>query len=425
MGTVEFHAFGTRRDGDEWIIGRVGSDRFMAIPAEGLRAIELLREGVSIAEAQDRLKAETGMLLDVESFVAELADAGLVARLDGHPVDSPPLPRPTFPRLRPHHVRWTQHPVTHLGLAAVILAGLAVCLLDPGILPGWRAMLWSEHGSLVILGQTALAWLSVLLHELAHLATARAAGIPGTISLSTRLQFLVAQTNVTGIWLAPFRARAAVYLAGMALDAAICGAALVLIFFFGPHPLLSVLVLTELGCLLAQFLLFMRTDVYFLLQDVTGCRNLYGDSAAYLRHLIGLRRGPDPLAKLPRRERVSVRLYAVLLVIGTGACLGYAAAVTLPVMISLVASAVGTLLSGPGPIRLLDATAVLVLTTAVELLWARAWWRRHGHRVRGFLSRRARRTATTPARDPSGPLTGPLTGTVPPDRAPGIVGRGR
>lgn len=406
MSTVEFHAFGTRRDGDEWIVGRVGSDRFMVMPAEGLRTIELLQGGASVREAQDRLRAETGRLLDVESFVAELAESGLVARIGGRAIDTPPLPAPTFPRLRPRHVRWTQHPAGHLGLAAVILAGLVVCLLDPGILPGWRAMLWSEHGSLVILGQTVLVWITVLLHELAHLATARAAGIPGTISLSTRLQFLVAQTNVTGIWLAPFRTRATVYLAGMALDAAICGAALVLIFCFGPHPLLSVLVLTELGCLLAQFLLFTRTDVYFLLQDVTGCRNLYGDSAAYLRHLIGRRGRPGPLARLPRRERAWVRGYTLLLVMGTGACLAFAAAVTLPVMISLVTTAVRTLMGGPDLIAFVDATAVLVLTTAVELLWVRAWWRRHGDRVRGYLSRRARPLPAAADRDLPGTSRG-------------------
>lgn len=405
MNTVEFHTFGTRRDGDEWIIGRVGSDRFLAIPGAGLRAIELLQGGASVREARDRLRAETGRLLDVESFVAELAESGLVARIDGRPVGTPPLPEPTFPRLRPRHVRWTTHPVVHLGLAAAILGGLVVCLLDPGVLPGWRAMLWSEHGSLVILGQAVLAWITILLHELAHLATARAAGIPGTISLGTRLQFLVAQTDVSGIWLAPRRARVTVYLAGMAVDAAICGAALMLIFLFGPHPLPSVLALTELGCLLIQFLLFMRTDVYFLLQDVTGCRNLYGDSAAYLRHLIGPRGRPSPLAALPGRERLIVRAYTVLLVAGTGACLVFAATVTLPVMLALAATAVRTLLHASGLIAILDAIVVLVLMTTAELLWARAWWRRHGHRVRGFLARQARSAPVTADRGLPGSRT--------------------
>ncbi|GAA2846155.1 hypothetical protein GCM10010517_02810 [Streptosporangium fragile] len=250
-------------------------------------------------------------------------------------------------------------------------------------------MIWSEHGSLVILGQTALAWVVVLFHELAHLATARAAGVPGTISLSTRLQFLVAHTDVSGIWLAPLRVRVTVYLAGMAQDAAICGAALVLIFFHGPHPLLSVLVLTGFGCLVAQFLLFMRTDLYFLLQDLTGCRNLYGDSAAYLRYLITMRKRPDPLARLPGRERVSVRGYAVLLVVGTGACLAFAVMVTLPIAISLVSRAVHTLVTGSGLVSFLDATLVLGLVAAVELMWVTAWWRRHGHRVRTFLSGRS------------------------------------
>ncbi len=46
----------------------------------------------------------------------------------------------------------------------------------------------------------AIGWVLIALHELGHLATARAAGAPARISLGTRLQFLVAQTDVSGVW---------------------------------------------------------------------------------------------------------------------------------------------------------------------------------------------------------------------------------
>ncbi|MDG4819881.1 hypothetical protein O7628_30730 [Micromonospora sp. WMMD956] len=120
-----------------------------------------------------------------------------------------------------------------------------------------------------------------------------------------------------------------------------------------------------------QFLVFMRTDVYFVLQDVAGARNLYADGAAYARWWLrraARRPGRDPSLALPARERRAVRWYALLLVVGTAACLTAAAAV---------------------------AVAVLGGSWAV---WCWAWWRRHGRRLRTL--RRARRAV--PVAGPAG-----------------------
>ncbi|MFB9722435.1 hypothetical protein [Planobispora longispora] len=65
--------------------------------------------------------------------------------------------------------------------------------------------------------------------------------------------------------------------------------------------------LTTLTMPAMQFLIFMRTDVYFVLQDVTGCRDPYGDASAYARHLARrvLRRPSDD--PLPRASRPGSR----------------------------------------------------------------------------------------------------------------------
>ncbi|MER7361796.1 hypothetical protein [Nonomuraea wenchangensis] len=64
-----------------------------------------------------RLREETGTDLNVDDFVADLSDAGLVAEVEGRPVPSPPPLRPTFPWLQPRHVRWTLHPALRLALS--------------------------------------------------------------------------------------------------------------------------------------------------------------------------------------------------------------------------------------------------------------------------------------------------------------------
>ncbi|RGA04119.1 hypothetical protein DI270_015500 [Microbispora triticiradicis] len=376
-----------RRDGSQWIVGRPDGQEFAAVPYEGMRAIRLLMEGATIEEAERRLRGETGADLDVRDFVRALGELGFLDE-PGRPA-APPEP-PTFPRLRARHVRWTLSPLLHTAVAGVIAAGTVTAAIRRETLPGWQDLLWSDHGTLVLLSEIAVGWTLIFLHEMAHLSTARAAGVPGRIRLGTRLQFLAVQTEVSGIWLAERRVRLTVYLAGMAVDAAACSAAVVLAAVLGRHTVLSLVTLTSVSMLTTQFLVFMRTDVYFLLQDLTGCRNMYGDATAYARHrvlrLLG-RPTPDPLAGLPRRERRSLRAYAVLMVVGTVVCLGVAFAVTLPATLVLLCRAVRALGTPATPLSVLDAAAVLLAALAFQVAWARAWWRRHGPRLRRTLPR--------------------------------------
>ncbi|MFC4586282.1 hypothetical protein [Sphaerisporangium corydalis] len=204
---VRLRDLGFRQDGPEWIVGRVDGEEFVSVPNEGMRAIRLLQDGATVEEAERRMRAETGADLDVHDFVRTLGELGLVDTVGGRALPGRPQRTPTFPWLRARHVRWTLSPLLHVAVALVVAAGIAMAVTRPETVPGWRDLLWSEHGTLVLLSQVAVGWTLILLHELAHLSTARAAGVPGRIRLGTRLQFLAVQTEVSGVWLAGRRIR--------------------------------------------------------------------------------------------------------------------------------------------------------------------------------------------------------------------------
>jgi hypothetical protein len=151
----------------------------------------------------------------------------------------------------------------------------------------------------------------------------------------------------------------------------------------------AAVVILALVTLPFQFLVFMRTDLYYVLQDLTGCRNLYGDGTAHLRWWARARRGSDPSAALPRPERRAVRVYAVLVAVGTLACLAVAVTVTVPFGVAVVS----TTLKHPSSV---DAITTVALVALVWALWAHAWWRLHGPRVRRW-ARAIRPHTTRPA----------------------------
>ncbi|MGA4981819.1 hypothetical protein ACPB9I_07040 [Streptomyces cellulosae] len=398
---VALHELSVRRDRDEWIVGRMATRTFVALPPAGARAVRLLGEGLSVARTQERLRADTGEEFDIADFVTDLTALGFVARIDCRPLPDPAPPRASLPWLRPRHVRFALHPVLPVAVAVLLTAALVTLLLRPGLLPGYRDLLWSPHGSVVLLSGAAAGWTLLLAHELAHLVTARAAGVPGRMRLGTRLQFLVMQTDISGIELAPRRHRLTAYLSGIALNLSVASALVPVLAATDPastaHRLSAAALLLALMPLPFQLMVFTRTDVYFVLQDLTGCRDLYGDGLAYARYrcrrLLRSRahKGEDdPSARLPRHERRAVRVYSVVLVVGTAVCLAFMAAVTLPLDIALLARAVRGLAPGNTPAGYADSAAVLVTLGGVNVLWLVTKWRDHRSRRRAKAVARAR-----------------------------------
>jgi putative peptide zinc metalloprotease protein len=390
-----------RRDGDGWVVGRIETGDFISVPEVAHRVLVLLRQGRTVSGVAAGLLAETGGSFAVTDFIAALDELGFLASVDEHVREDSAHPRPSLPWLRPGHVRWLLHPLAAVTAAGFAVAVVVMLVLHPALVPSYHVLVWSRHAGLVLAVDAAIAWTVILIHELAHLATARAAGAPARITLSTRLQFIAAQTDVSGVWAAPRRTRMAVYLAGMAANICNAGIFLLILGLADPHglvrTLLAVAVAETLLVLPAQFMVFMRTDVYFVLQELTGCANLYADGSAYVRYLGRratrqvsrlARPNPDPSSSYPAAQRRAVRGYSVVLLAGTTICLAVELIVSLPTLVDLLVRAAAEI--GGTPIATLDGCAALAILLFWQILWANRWWHRHQHQVRS-TARRYRR----------------------------------
>jgi putative peptide zinc metalloprotease protein len=399
-----------RRDGDGWVIGRIETGDFISVPDVAHRVLVLLGQGRTVTEIEAGLRAGTGASVAVADFVTALDELGFLASVDGRVREDSARPRPSLPWLRPGHVRWLLHPLVAVTVAGFAVAVVVMLALHPALVPSYRVLVWSRHAGLVLAVDAAIAWTLILVHELAHLATARAAGAPARITLSTRLQFLAAQTDVSGVWAAPRRTRMTVYLAGMSANICAAGICLLILGLAGPHglvrTLLAVAVAESLLALPTQFMVFMRTDVYFVLQDLTGCANLYADGSAYIRYLGRqatrhvrhvARPDPDPSRSYPAAQRRAVRVYSLVLLAGTAICLAVELAISLPALIALLVRAAAEI--GGTLAAALDGCVALAIMLAWQILWANRWWHRHQHQVRSIARRYPRGRKEVTAHD--------------------------
>jgi putative peptide zinc metalloprotease protein len=390
---IRLHELAYRPDGEEVIVGRLATGDFVALPAVGARAIELLGQNLTVGQTQRVLGEETGADLDIGDFVSDLTALGFVAEVDGVLLPGPAPRRATFPWLTPRLVAWSLSPIVPMALGAVVAAAVIVLVARPRLMPSYHDLFWSPYGSLVLLVMFAVAWPLLFLHEITHLIVARAVGVPARIEFGTRLQFLVMQTDMSGIDLAPRRHRLTAYLAGVTLNLTVAATGILVLAAIGPHGpahrALEILVLLALIPLPFEGMIFMRTDVYFVLQDLTGCRNLFGDGRAYVHYLArrvrsrGKPRLSDPSRRLAPAQRHAVRVYGIVLLTGTALALAALATVTAPADLTMLINAVRRIGTGHSSRERIDGLAVLLFLGGPQTLWARTKWRQHRARKLG------------------------------------------
>lgn len=403
---IQLHDLACRPDGQEWIVGRTATGEFVSLPAEAMTFLGVLRAGETIAAAKRQTDRVHDADVDALDFVGDLIGLGFVAAVDGERVAGE-LPRPpSLPWLRCGHVSWLLRAPVLMAVAAFIAAGITLAAVT-GSFPGYSAFFALPWPGLTCVLAAVICMAILALHEFCHLAAARAAGVDGWFGWGTRLFFLVAQTSVPGLWLASRGVRLRVFLAGMTSDLVIfsaCSIGMASTTVAGTaHRILALASLIALLGVVEQFLFYMRTDVYLVVQELAGCKNLFGDATEYLSYLAGrLARHsapprPSPLIGLPPAERRPVRLYAAVVLAGCAATVPVIAFYGAPVEIGVYVRAVHEFARGLSSSRIIlvaDAAGVLTVSLLLQALLVRTMLRTYRPQLSRLLqpvTRRARR----------------------------------
>jgi putative peptide zinc metalloprotease protein len=387
---VRLHPLVVRREDAEFLVGRIGSGEFVAVPELGAVAIAELVPDRTLADVRARVEHVAGCPVEVTGFVNTLVELGFVAAVDDRQLPQPDEPVPSLPRVRPQHVRWLVDRRVGVAVIALLVVALVAVLAEPGLAPTPGHFFWLDHPGISVAVNTAIFAVVAAYHELAHLLTARAFGLPGKITLTTRLHRLGAQTAIPSLWALPRRQRSVVQAAGLAADLSLLSAS---ILTAAAVPALEA-PLGALGLVIAlgmfiQLQLFMQTDLYFLAAELFKARNLFQDSAVQVVHSVRrtvsrrARALADPLAGIARRERRLITGYAVVMVIGTALALTAYALYGIPILVGMFVRGVASVRHGVATgdlFAVLDGSLVLAVETGLQLLFIRLFLR--GRRAR-------------------------------------------
>lgn len=371
-----------RPEHGEYIVGDPVTGRFVALPGIGVRVLEALRSGETIAQVTAST-ATADTELDVLDFVNAMLAAGFVKAIDGEPVggrDEGPDPAPPLNRAaaRLGRVVFSQHALT----ACALLLGLALVamMLRPAVRPSFQDAFVDEHPAVSFALIFALSLTSGMAHELCHWWAARSFGVPARITFARRLYLPVMQTDVSGLWSVSPRQRYPVFLAGMAFDSVVLVTALSLRLawstgMINADPLLlricGALVLLKLIGLSFQCLVFLRTDLYAVMITRLGTRNLTRTTRLLIKKTIGIASAADhtELAAAHPRDLAVSRWYSLCYLAGMIWAAWYVKFWLYPVITIVLTWVVSTLEHAPPSSPDWCQAVAISLTLSVNYAW--------------------------------------------------------
>jgi hypothetical protein len=334
---VALHPLTFVEEGDQVIIGRPDIDSFAVFPSDAAAVVRRFRTGEDPASVAAWYQETYGEPADIDDFIDTLRDLGFV-RSEADPAEIPAqVP-----------VRWQRLGVTMFSAPALALYALAVgaavylMVTIPALSPAPSKVFFTKSLLIILATTTAVQFIGIVWHEGFHVLAGRRLGLPSTLSVGRRLNFVVFQTTMTGLMGVPSRKRILPFLAGLIADGILISflTALAEVSRLAGWPALTsrvavALVYVTILRMLWQAMIFLETDLYHVFASAVRCPDLHQITRTYLRNQLARLRGhavqDTADAGWTARDRIAVRWYAPFVVAGSIAVLVIVAVGTLPV----------------------------------------------------------------------------------------------
>lgn len=316
------------KDKKNYIIEDLNMGEFYEMPQPCINAIEMINQSMQLNEIEDFLKGKYPEEdINILDFINQLLELDLVTEIDGvvlkrkmEPINSTGLNNSTgYTWIPPGVGKFFFNKITVKLYMAFLATSVALLILKPQLFPRYQDLFVFDLMIVNVAAWLIITFLLVILHEFGHVLAVRSEGLPARIELGHRLFFVVLETDMSQVWKLPAEKRNKLYLAGMYFDMAVLFIVLTAQFFISEESviltgLLKLVVLDTFIRLVYQAAVFMKTDLYYVFENWTGCYNLMENGQNYLSKWL-------PLLKVSRTETFAgeekvVRGYAIFYLAG-------------------------------------------------------------------------------------------------------------
>lgn len=384
------------------LVGRQDIGSYVSLPAEAVEVIDLLDSKKSVGEVKKVLEEKYGEEVEIEEFIQDMIDNEMVHFVNDYEIETTSeVQKDLFSWITSERVGWLFSKAAWFFYTGTAVACLIIFAANPHYIPTPVDFFWHPWYSVAAGLMVFCGWILVAIHEIAHLFAAKAIGTGGYFSLSNRLIFVVAQTNLGNIWAVPRVKRYIVYFAGMAWDTVMIFGCLVLLLLHDytitvlpelGYTFLKALIFIKVWGIIWQFRFNMQTDVYYVVANYFRCRNLLGDAQTNIKNFFAKftkRVTAIDLSTLPDYEIRAVKWYTLLYIVGTSVTLATYFFRNLPLLLLQIKRAYYGVIGGyaADPAHFTDAVVLIILSVfnfgLLGFLLLRPRWDRFKGWVRG------------------------------------------
>ena len=375
-------------EGDLYLVGSADIGDFYQLPDEGVKILDMLRSGDTVTAIRSRLAA-IGESVDVEGFVAQLADIGFIYPEDKKQLfaENAEAAAQNLRRVFSADIRLARALFSAPAVAcyiSIVLYAVFCAVNYPEARVNWLAFYTERYRTALLLCVLALSLIHVALHELGHMLAAGRYGIKSRYGLSNRLWNIVAESDITGILSLPKSQRYLPMLAGLLVDtlsvSLLTIAAQILLQNGASHFLIQIIQALVLEIIIGmtwQFNIFVRTDLYYVLCNYLNHPDLDKDARIYLKSVfyrLTFGRFGSKAEAIDSRNLNVLRVFSLIWLFGRILSLMTLFGIFLPTMGKYVVSAFSLLSGPPESILLAIDTFVYVLITLTMLSIGMYMW---------------------------------------------------
>lgn len=285
---IEFRLSIQQKDDDSYIIGNLNENNYLEVPLEAIQIIKYCDGKRTLGNVSELVNQECGYEVDVNSFIQALFEEDLVYSIDS--IVYGKNNNVSYGRFLKTIASILFNFKMHKFYAFILLIDFVLMFIFKGNRPVYdNISIFQNKPGLSVLIFFVISWSITLLHESGHYLSAVELNIPVKLRLNLRMVFLVVESDINGVWSVERKRRYMCYMAGIYIESLILLFALIFkfiannIFFIN---ILDAIILIIFLNYIWQFMIFMRTDIYFVLFNYLNITELHNASIRYLKNII-------------------------------------------------------------------------------------------------------------------------------------------
>ncbi|UOQ86447.1 peptidase [Gracilibacillus salinarum] len=321
---IVLHELHYRKEKKHFIVEKNSTGDFYEMPELCIEAIEKIKQHQSLKQIEEELSmAYPQEEVDMLSFVQQLIELELVKELDGEEVVQNETDQAVkgFTWLPSSFAKILFNKVTIPLLLLLFLTNLLLLITNHRLLPHYTDIFLFQSMISNMGLYMLISLVLIILHELGHILAIRSYDLPASVSIGHRMYILiVAETDLTAAWKLEAPQRYRLFLGGMFMDQLLLLTALLIkltmpageVLFTG---IISIVILDIFIKTIYQCSIYMKTDLYYVLETATGCYNLMENGKNDLAKWIPFLKNDSTTATFEGEDKI-VRVYGIFSLIG-------------------------------------------------------------------------------------------------------------